>query len=260
VAVAVRARITGARDKDFPDVFDPHWAAEVERAAVALCAPLRADPWVLGYFTDNELPWKHEDQAAEFVQEFLKLPKTAPGYLAAVAAERAGAAAMQAFREKAAELYFKKTADALRRADPNHLILGCRFAGTPPLGVVKKMKGYADVISINNYLELPPLKLLGEMSQAADLPLMVTEFSFKAPGGELARKGSGPEKATQEERARGYEAYVQALARQDYCVGYHWFKYAENWQGTLQADGTPWPELTLSFARFNRTVETLHQN
>jgi hypothetical protein len=258
VAVAIRARITGAHDKEFPDVFDPRWTAELEAAAAAICGPLRGDPWILGYFTDNELPWKHEDQAADFVQQFLQLPRTAPGYLAAAAAQRAGAAGMQAFREKAAELYFKKTADAVRKADPNHLILGCRFAGTPPIGVVRKMKGHADVISINNYMELPPLKLLGEMARAADLPVMVTEFSFKAPGGDLETRGSGPEKPTQAERARGYEAYVQTLARQDYCVGCHWFKYGETWQAAVQADGTPFPELTQAFARFNRSAEALH--
>ena len=258
VAVAFRAKIVGAGMKDFPDVFDPAWKSKVEHEAQVLCTPLRSNPWILGYFTDNERPWKHEDKAEDFVKEFLKLPPSAAGYREAMRAQKAGPFAMKTFREKAAEIYFKTTSAAIRHADPNHIILGCRFAGTPALSVVKKMKGYADVISINNYQEHPPIQFLREMSQAADMPVMVTEFSFKGPGDGLAESGSGPEKPTQAERARGYEAYVRELAGLNCCVGCHWFKYGENWQGALQSDGQPWPELTQAFASFNRTAESLH--
>jgi len=96
------------------------------------------------------------------------------------------------------------------------------------------------------------------MSQSADLPVMVTEFSFKGPGGGLTESGSGPTKASQAERAAGYTGYVRELVGQNYCVGYHWFKYSENWQGVLQADGQPWPELTHAFTEFNRITESLH--
>ena len=259
VAVAYRLKITGAPSKDFPDVFDPAWRAGVERAAQTLCLPYRNNPWILGYFTDNERPWKHDDKAEDFVKEFLKMPPSSPGYKEALRAKNSGSLAMKSFREKAAELYFRTTAEAVRKADPNHMILGCRFAGTPPLGVVGKMKGYADVISINNYMEHPPVKLLKEMSDAADLPVMVTEFSFKAPAGALPMTGSGPEKPTQTERALGFHEYAREVATQGFCVGYHWFKYGENWQGTLQSDGTPWPELTKAFADLNRSVEQIHQ-
>lgn len=259
VAVAYRLKITGpGANKSLPDVFDPHWKSDCEREAQIQCAPFRANPWILGYFTDNERPWKHEDQAEDFVNGFLELPPSAPGYREAFKAKRGGAAVMESFREKVAEIYFRTTAAAIRKADPHHLILGCRFAGIPPLSVVKKMKGCADVISINNYKERPPVQLLREMSQSADLPVMVTEFSFKGPGGGLTESGSGPTKASQAERAAGYTGYVRELVGQNYCVGYHWFKYSENWQGVLQADGQPWPELTHAFTEFNRITESLH--
>lgn len=258
IAVAVRARTTVAGNKEFPDVFDPKWKSEVEKNAQKECAPYRDNPWVLGYFTDNERPWRHDDEAEVFLKLFLQLPSSSAGHQAALKASRSGKAGIEAFREKAAEIYFKTTAEAFRKADPNHMILGCRFAGKPALSVVKKMKGCADVISINNYQEKPPSKLIQEMSSAADLPVIVTEFSFKGPAPGLEQDGSGPVKNSQEERARGYESYVRNLLELDCCVGYHWFKWSETWQGVLQANGQPFPELTQSFKEMNRQAESLH--
>ena len=257
VVVALRPKTTVAGMGKFPDVFHPGWKAEVEKNAMRECAAYRNNPWVLGYFTDNERPWKHDDEAEAFLKMFLELPASAPGHQAALKASKSGKAAIEAFREKAAEIYFQTTAAAFRKADPNHMILGCRFAGTPPLSVVKKMKGCADVISINNYLEKPPGRLIEAMSAAADLPVIVSEFSFKGPAPGLAKEGSGPEKGSQEERARGYEGYVRKLLSMGCCVGYHWFKWGENWQGVLQADGQPFPELTRAFTGLNRQVEAL---
>jgi hypothetical protein len=118
------------------------------------------------------------------------------------------------------------------------------------------MKGCADVISLNNYMEKPPSKLIQEMSEAADLPVMVTEFSFKGPAVGLEQTGSGPEKSSQGERARGYENYVRSLLELDCCVGYHWFKWGESWQGVLEASGQPFSELTQTFQEMNRKIET----
>ena len=259
VTLALRCKITGAHQNGFPDVFDPAWKTSVLKEAISECSIHRNNPWILGYFTDNELPWKHDDKADEFVEEFLKLPQGSPGRTAAEEAKRSGIAAMKAFREKVADLYFRTTAEAIRTADPNHMILGCRFAGRPPMGVVAKMAGQADIISINNYSNLPPLPLLREMSRAAQLPVMVTEFSFKAPAPGLDTNGSGPVKPTQADRAHAFAEYASMLLSEEYCVGYHWFKYAENWQGVLQADGSPWPELTEAFANVNATAEGRHR-
>ena len=44
-------------DRDFPDVFDPAWAARVDRIAALEVAPRKDDASLLGYFIDNELNW-----------------------------------------------------------------------------------------------------------------------------------------------------------------------------------------------------------
>ena len=48
---------------EWPDVFDPKWVEQVNQRAMDQCGKLKSDPWLLGYFTDNELPWEHEDKA-----------------------------------------------------------------------------------------------------------------------------------------------------------------------------------------------------
>jgi hypothetical protein len=216
--------LSGTRDQKLPDVFDPAWAKSVQKRAMKECGPLKDDPWVLGYFPDNEINWNGD--------------------------------------EKKTEQYFKVVSEAIRAADPNHLILGCRFAGTPPMSVVKEMKGYMDVISINNYGDRPPVGLLRQMHEATGLPVMVTEFSVKAKdSGPLTHAGSGPVVETQRDRAQWFERYVETLADLDYCVGYHWFRYGDkrgNNQGLVQVDGEPWATLTDQFKKVNPTLDDRH--
>ena len=40
-----------------PNVFHPDWPAFCEARAEELCAAVRDDPWLLGWFLDNELAW-----------------------------------------------------------------------------------------------------------------------------------------------------------------------------------------------------------
>ena len=46
-----------------PNVFHPEFENEVRKAAARLCAPERDDPWLLGWFLDNELKWWGPDTA-----------------------------------------------------------------------------------------------------------------------------------------------------------------------------------------------------
>src|SRR3546814_5223376 len=40
-----------------PDPFDPRFVEATERAVAKASADVRDDPWLLGYFADNELAW-----------------------------------------------------------------------------------------------------------------------------------------------------------------------------------------------------------
>lgn len=47
-----------------PDPFDPRFAMAAERAVAIATRDHRDDPWLLGYFADNELAWAHPDAGA----------------------------------------------------------------------------------------------------------------------------------------------------------------------------------------------------
>ena len=146
----------------FADSFESGAAATAEAAR-----PCAADPYCIGIFSDNELPWGPAfNQGIPFVDAFMKLPAGAPGKLAlqALLAERYGGdltafntawrlslasfdaiqtldalstnfrrdsaqaqADRVAFRARVADRYFHVVHDALRAIDPAMLILGARF-------------------------------------------------------------------------------------------------------------------------------------
>ncbi len=62
---------------DCPFIFDPEFPAFCEDHARKLAAT-RDDPWLLGHFTDNELPW-----SLKMLEAYLKLPAKDHGHIAA---------------------------------------------------------------------------------------------------------------------------------------------------------------------------------
>ena len=69
----------------FPDVFDPAFAVLARQRAMEQCAGRKNDPWLLGWFTDNELRWGPDWRGKdELLTMFLALPPKSPGREAAV--------------------------------------------------------------------------------------------------------------------------------------------------------------------------------
>jgi len=264
----------------FPDVFAPSFRVGVDRAAKRLCARHKDDPWLLGYFTDNELRWGPDWRSKDSLLEtFMKLPEGAPGRQRAEAflkergfdAAAPGEPAKAAFQELAAGEYFRVCHDAIRRYDPNHLILGCRFAGYAPEPVVRGMGKWVDVVSYNHYDRQAPTKMLERLTALTGKPVMVTEFSFKAMDSGLPNtRGAGAPVATQQERADLFARYVETLAALPNCVGYHWFEYCDEPKegrfdgensnyGLVKIDDTPWETLVERFRAVNARLEERHR-
>ena len=263
----------------FPDVFDPQFAATVRREADRICRPLRSDPWLLGYFTDNELRWGPDWRSKESLLEtFLQWPEYKPGRARAEQFLRERGCEdltptpvhTAAFQELAAGEYFRICKAAIRQADPNHLILGCRFAGVAPEPVLRSMKPYVDVVSFNTYEHELPVGALNRVHEMTGRPLMVTEFSFKALDSGLPNsKGGGKPVATQVDRANLYETFVTDLARLPYAVGYHWFEWCDEPKegrfdgedcnyGLVKIDDSAWTTLTERFRAVNPRLEAFH--
>jgi hypothetical protein len=262
------------------DYFSPDFREAADRAAARACAPHARDPSLLGYFTDNELRWGSDWRGKESLLEvYLKMPSSSPGYARAVALlkERGrNATALtdedkSAFLELVAVEYARVSSDAIRRHDPNHLILGCRFASYAGDTVMRGVGPYFDVISFHSYSPNAPIDRLELIHKLTGKPTMVTEFSFKAMDSGLPNtKGAARPVATQEDRAKGFAGYVEALAALPSCVGFHWFEYrdepaegrrqdGENSNyGVVKIDFTPWDVLTRRMTEVNARIESLH--
>lgn len=144
--------------KDAIFVFDPEFEIFCDEHARQLMAT-KDDPWLLGHFTDNELPFRREA-----LTNFLSLPEGDPGFRAAQAfvRERQGASATakditdadrEAFLALVVDRYLGIVTRAMRKYDPNHLILGSRFHGMQ-LRYPETFRAagpHLDVVAVNYY-------------------------------------------------------------------------------------------------------------
>ena len=226
-------------------VFDPAFAAFCDEYAKRL-TPTRDDPWLLGHFTDNELPLY-----TKTLDNFLKLPTADPGriaaedWLSARRADRPGAdgltdALRQEFLGFVGERYLAITTAAIRRYDPNHLCLGPRFdfqaLQSAPLFAAAGR--HLDVIGVNYYHAWSPdPERMANWVKWSGKPFIVTEWYAKGMDSGFANTtGAGWVVKTQADRGRFYQNFTLGLLESGGCVGWHWFKYRDNDPTSKTAD------------------------
>ena len=280
----------------FPNVFNPDFAKHCDAEAAKACAPNRDDPEVLGYFIDNELAWEARKggPAGEWglFDNACAKPEgnSARIALEAFLAERGlkvgddiPIPVRMAFVEFVADKYFEITTAAIRRHDPNHLILGCRFAGTIyPDEVFRSAGKYCDIVSINGYAEpipdrnemilsyrgryYPIAETFSKIGAVAGRPIMLTEWSFPAfDSGLPCLRGVGKRFDTQQERAWATALYARSVLSSPWVIGYDYFMWVDmpakgisfrfpedaNY-GLVREDGTAYAEITQAFAAIQR--------
>lgn len=248
------------------NAFHPDFAAVCDKAAEACCRPHRGERNFLGYFLDNELNWWGTgawwtcgllDAALE------KLPASHPAHAAAVrilAAAPDRAAARVAYTEELARTYFGTIAAAIRRHDPDHLILGVRFAGVAgaPDPVWRICGAFCDVVSLNCYpnadpaagtlsldvagpilptgwkrtgdwTPVPLAAMLERRFAVAGRPLFISEWSFRgADAGRPRRESNGQELPVQADRARAIALFLREMDRLPYVVGHAFYKWTDD--------------------------------
>lgn len=223
---------------DYPDdlihVFHPDFESFCREEARKL-EKLKDDPWVLGYFSDNEMPFPEDA-----LDRFLDRPSTAPGHKAArewmasnrVNPDRITDRARARFLYFMAERYYRICAEAIRASDPNHLYLGTRFHArvlwSEP--VVRAAGKHVDVMSVNWYAQwTPDEKTMDKWVAWTGKPFLITEFYAKGLDTGLPNtSGAGWVVKTQKDRAAFYQNFALPLLGHPGCVGWHWFRYMDN--------------------------------
>ena len=236
----------GFKDSQVAFIFDDGLEDAVA-AAMKTALRYKDDPWCVGYFIDNEIPWKNT-----LLEFYLNdLPKGDPNRTAAEKwmkkrKGRAKAPVSIEDRERFAayvfEYYQKMALGYLREYDADHMYLGCRFNAWPDelsnRYIFEAAGKYMDIISVNHYGRWEPYwRRFDKWEEWSGRPAMVTEFYTKgADTGMKNTSGAGWIVPTQKDRGVFYQNFVISLLKSPACVGWHWFKYADNDPENLKAD------------------------
>lgn len=272
------------------DPFDPKFAESVSASLRAVIARVKGDPWCIGYFVDNELSWggwgddggryglahgalaesaqSHAKQAflAQLKAKYADIDKLNAAWGTSFADWSALEAPVRlsqplsdaakedlgAFVRSLAERYFRTIRDELKKHDPDHLYLGCRFAWRTPEAVEASAR-ICDVVSFNIYAPKVDPVAWGFLERL-DKPCIIGEFHFGALDRGMFHTGLVAAR-DQKERAEIYKEYVRSVLDHPNFVGCHWFQYVdqpitgrsfdgENYNiGFVTVTDTPYPEL-----------------
>jgi len=272
------------------DPFDPRFAQSVSNSLQALTARVEGDPWCIGYFVDNELSWGGwGDDGGRYGLAYGALAESAQSpakqaFLAQLKAKysdigklnaawgtsfadwnalqdpvrlpqpltEAAKADLGAFVRSLAERYFRIIRDELKKRDPDHLYLGCRFAWRTPEAVEASAQ-ICDVVSFNIYAPKVDPAAWGSLEKL-NKPCIIGEFHFGALDRGMFHTGLVAAR-NQKERAAMYKEYVRSVLDHPAFVGCHWFQYVdepitgrtydgENYNiGFVTVTDDPYPEL-----------------
>ncbi|MFA6289616.1 MAG: hypothetical protein WC661_19725 [Opitutaceae bacterium] len=285
-----------------PDVFDSGWPGLCDLHAQKVTAAWAGRPGFIGTFTDDVLGWgAPRADRPSLLQVCLSLEPGLAAYHAAwefvlaphggdldalgrswsldlpnkevirqrTLEERPLATAgylrdHERFAREAANRYFKATAAALRRHDPHHLVLGCRFA-EPPGATVLAECVYPQVDVVSWHCHGPDFALHAEIyACSAGMPLLLTSFGLSNERFRTApfKIQSGPTRL--ERMLRDGRRALAAACAHPSVIGYEWARWADEADeippfgaGLVHVDDREAVEHTELFAQINARAERL---
>lgn len=279
------------------DPFDPEFATKLDRHFDIKAR--KSDPWLIGYFFDNERGWDRE-VVAEVLRRDGSLPAkrafvsylsdtydgdlarvngilgtTAESFeaLAEIAIEiaRVPDSDIKSFITEASKVYYAKIQRAIRNQDPHHLFLGSalvpNWRSTPEW--IVGGRDHLDAISLDVYTD--DASYLTAYEQY-DKPVLNLEYSFNTSDRGLRAINAAARAGTIAERGAKYKAFVEAQAASPVSVGSGWFVYydqavtgrpgdGESYNfGLINQQDQPYTEMTDVMRDANLTLELVHRN
>jgi len=247
------------------DMWDTNIIARMHQIARDQILPLRDDPRLLGYYSDNEMGWWNatlfkmtleqpptsgqrqrlvqllretyhnhwpellKDFEPEDVGNFDELDRHGMLYL------RPGSQGIRVYRRflgMMAERYYSLVREIIRTYDSRGLILGDRYQSFYYPEVARAAGPFVDVVSMNLNAAWNdgtyPRFYLDTLHALTGKPVYVSEFYMSAEQNRSGNKNdvsTFPVVTTQKERATGFRNTVEALLRTPYVVGADWFQY-----------------------------------
>ena len=252
-------------------VFDPKFTTYCDDQAKANALPFVNDRDLLGYFTDNEINF-NQDQLQLLVRD---LPAGDPSRDSAlVFATSRGLTATdcsnystnvteqmkQDFAIQLANHYYSVISAAIRKYDPNHLIIGSRLNGRPRAiqGVVNASEKYMDVTSVNFYDKFTPNEQIAYSQWTNDKPCIVGEFYIKDVNiFSTTQSGAGWYVNNQASRGDFYQNTCLELLKNKCYIGWQYFKFqddSDSNKGIVNGSGAEYADMTALMNELNQQV------
>ncbi|MGC9342429.1 MAG: beta-galactosidase [Bacteroidales bacterium] len=233
------------------DVFDPGWEAYVD-SVFSDAAKYKDNPYLLGYFVDNEAGWGN-------TRLLEKLSQTSPGREAWLDLLKQRYTSLEKlnqtwiksfsswnevkmmnknlenenfwkdytrFESLFAQKYFQTVRKSLKKHDPNHLYLGCRFTRRlKPDHILEQAGNYCDVITVNVYSLVPEKEQMTAWYEKTGKPILIGEHHLPL----ITKKQFPPlyPAFTSEERNQFYIEYVKTWAKLPFSLGCHWYQLVD---------------------------------
>jgi len=248
-----------------PDVFDPGWGDACDQRALEVVVPWVGRVALIGYYTDDSLGWGEvRAERPSLLQVCLSLEPGFSAYHAAwefVLAPHAGDIAALArswsvdlankevirqrtlaerplategyvrdhmrFTKEFAHRYFTTTSASLRRHDPDHLVLGCRFS-LPPGEAVLAECVYPHVDVLSWHCHGSDFEAQAAIyAEAKRMPLWLTAFGLSNERFRAAAfmPHSGPTRL--ERMLRDGRRALTSACEHPAIVGYEWARWAD---------------------------------
>ncbi len=247
------------------DMWDTNIIARMHQIARDQILPLRDDPRMLGYYSDNEMGWwnatlfkmtlEHKPASGQRqrllhllretyhnnwlellkdfepagVGSFEELDQRGMLYL------RPGSQGIHTYRRflrLMAERYYSLVREVVHTYDSRGLVLGDRYQSFYYPEVVRASASSVDVASGNLNAAWNdgtfPRFYLDTLHALSGRPVIVSEFYMAAQqnrSGDQNDTSAFPTVATQKERATGFRNTLRTLAQTPYVVGADWFQY-----------------------------------
>ena len=281
------------------NLFDPDYLDYLDARAEELAGQYGDRPHFIGYYIDNEIQfrWLRDNKPGIYLKDWLSFACTpdqprsyawAQAYAQRFMREKYGVEPMlgnitpemeDAFLQDVCEYYYRTAAAALRKHDPNHLVLGSRIHGLPQQlrQVVSACAKYCDVVSVNLYHVWEPnddffIDKFKPWTADSPKPFLISEFYTRDctrvfDGEPYANAGEGGGWIVKGQKARGlyYQNFTRKLISYEDCVGWQWFQltdddykgYGWNNKGVIAPDYKPYEACLKQMAQLHWNIYTL---
>lgn len=225
------------------NVFDPDFVDFCDSFAAENIAPYKEQKHLVGWMSDNELPG-YKDMLDKALYLDPSDPINAYSYATAWTFLRnytgnenpsltmLNDTMRDDYRDFIYDRYFNVVSAAVKKHDPNHMYLGCRFYiyHAASEGCWAAAGRYCDVVTTNYYSAwTPDTAQMTDWYSWSKRPFIATEwYAMGYDSGLKCSSGAGWRTKTQSDRGIFYENFVLKLLETGSCVGFHWFQYLDN--------------------------------